>query len=313
MDELEEEYIETANAPGTQRNKSTQLSQYLDFCEFSHMRPFPTNEFKISKYAAFLSKSVKTVQSIKAYCATVCEEHELKGFRPVCKGVKFYHAIAGIRHALRHQVKRAAPMTEPLLEKIATVVNFRDDKDFVVWVSLVSGYFLVLRKGNMVPVKRLHDTFHNICRKDIRYQERVMVFCFRWLKTNQFGEELDTSPVVADNSNKLCVVRWVLYMMNRIPAAPHHNLFSYVGKEGLVPITYRDLMVNLRKWIRMLGGNDKAFSSHSLRRGAVTSAYKKDVTDIEIQTLGKWKSQCFRTYIQKDAAVKLNAWLKFTK
>ena len=61
---------------------------------------------------------VKTVQSVKAYCTTVCQENELRGFRPVRKGLRFHKTVAGIRRTKMHVVHRAAPMTVELLEKI---------------------------------------------------------------------------------------------------------------------------------------------------------------------------------------------------
>ena len=107
VQELEQEFIDTSNAPGTQINKDTHLSRYLAFCDFNKMKLFPTNEFKISKFVASLTETVKMVDSIKAYCATICEQNELKGHRPVRRGIKFYKVIAGIRKNLRHTVKRA--------------------------------------------------------------------------------------------------------------------------------------------------------------------------------------------------------------
>ena len=88
------------------------------------MRAFPVTEFKLSKFASHLANTVKTVQSIKAYCAKVVEENELKGYRPAKCGLKFYKTISGIRNHLRHTVKRAKPMAEDLLKKIVTVVDF---------------------------------------------------------------------------------------------------------------------------------------------------------------------------------------------
>ena len=143
--ELEKAYINTANAPGTQRNHLTRKKQYLEFCDFSNTKPFPVTEFKICKFATFLSNKMKTVETIKAYCTTVCQESELRGFRPVKMGIKYHRTIAGIRRWLHNQVKRAAPMTPELMKKIMRVVNYAECKDMVIWVTMVSGYHFVLR------------------------------------------------------------------------------------------------------------------------------------------------------------------------
>ena len=40
------------------------------------------------------------------------------------------------------------------------------------------------------------------------------------------------------------------------------------------------------------------YSGHSLRRGAATSARGAGLSKDEIQLLGRWKSDCYRLYIE---------------
>ena len=191
------------------------------------MKAFPVTEFKLSKYATFLSKSMKTTESIKSYCSTLCEQNELQGFKPVRRGVQFYKAMAGIKRKLRHRVKRASPLTTELLSRMQTVVNVGNDKEMVTWLAVLTGFHLVLRKSNLVPIKRMHDTMHNITRNDVHYADGVMVIDINWSKTNQLGQPEPPSPLVGDNNNPICPVRWLLYMIDRVPAYSNHNLFSY--------------------------------------------------------------------------------------
>ena len=279
------------------------------------MKPYPTNEFKLTKYAAFLAETVKTVETIKRYCGTICQEHELAGFPPVRRGVRFYRTITGIRKELRHKVKRAEPMTIPLLEKIGQVVNYHDDKQLVVWVSLVTGFHLILRKSNLVPLKRVHDAFHQITRNDIRYHKGVMVACVRWTKTNKFCETIAKTPMIVDNNKFTCLVRWIWYMTDRIPAHPQHNLFCFRDrKHQLVPITYRDLMTQLRDWLDKIGVvNVKRFSGHSLRRGGTSMAFNRNLPEKTIMHMGGWSSDCYKRYIEIGVAAKIRTWTQFTK
>ena len=268
--------MNNANKESTQRNHATRKRRYIGFCQFSRIRPFPVTEFKLSKFAMYLADIVKTVESIKSYCATICDENELKGYRPVRKGIKFHRTVAGIKRKLHHKVKKATPVTPELLEKILTVVTIEDDKEFFTWVASLTGFNLVLRKSNIVPLKRIHDSVQNLSRQDVRYSNGVMVFTIGWSKTNQYGERTNTSPIVANKHRDICPVRWLLYMVERIPAEPQHNLFSFHGAQGVTPITYYDLIKYLRMWVEKLGKDPKAYSSHSLRRGACTVSHKKN-------------------------------------
>ena len=313
LEELEEMYIKSSDADGTQRNKITHMNGYFEFCTFNNSKAFPVSEFKLVKFAAYMSKTMKTVESIKAYCSTVCQQNKLEGYKPVKRGLRYYKALTGIRKRLRHRVKHAQPMTVELLEEIEQIVNIADEKELVVWTALVTGFHLVIHKSNLVPIKRVHDMMHNIVRNDIKYTEGIMIIDVHWSKTNQFGEYLDNDPTVGNPDSAICPVSWLLYMMNTIPASGSHNLFCYCTSTDIVPITYRDLMVYMRHWLQLLGEDPSAFSSHSLRRGAATHAHNCNIPDSEIQCMGHWKSQCFTTYIEHDVRSKVKMSFKFNK
>ena len=311
LDDLERHYIESSNTIGTRQNKNSHIKRYKEFCQLNNVRTFPLSEFKISKFTTHLSTTMKTVQAIKAYCHTVCEQHEMLGYKPVRLGLCFHKAISGIKKVLHHQVKRAKPLTSELLLQMLPVVNLNNDKEFVVWVAVITGFNLVVRKSNLVPLKCLHDRMHNISRSDVKYDEGIMVIFIRWSKTNQCVESVDKKPLVANALNPICPVGWLLYMMDRIPAKGSHNLFSYNAPQGILPITYHDLMVNMRMWLRKIGENDKAFESHSMRRGATTQGHKAGISDQDLQVMGNWKSQCFRTYIEDDMEQRIRTCFKF--
>ena len=212
---------------------------------------------------------------------------------------------------MHHKVKKATPITPELLEEILPVVNINNDKEFVAWVAALSGYHGALRKSNLVPLKRAHDTVQNISRRDVRYAKGVMVFCMDWSKTNQFQEHTDISPLVANKHSPICPVRWLLFMMDQIPASPDHNLFSFRSSAGIVPITYRDLMKFMRIWIKKIGKDPAKFSSHSLRRGASIEAHRRNVSDLDLKEMGHWKSDCYKEYVDIDVGSRIKTWYQF--
>ena len=139
-----------------------------------------------------------------------------------------------------------------------------------------------------------------------------MVLYIRWSKTNQYGEQNRVKILLGNNDNPICPVRWIYHMVQCIPAQPMHNLFCYRDKRGILPITYCDLMVKMRHWIGLVGENAKLYSSHSLRRGATTHAYNANIADVDIQRLGDWRSQCYRTYIDSNStSAQVKVWFQF--
>ena len=101
--------------------------------------------------------------------------------------------------------------------------------------------------------------------------------------------------------------------MNLIPSLPSHNLFCYNGQNGVTLITYRDLMVYMCRWLDLLGENVKSFSSHSLRRGRTTHAYKSEIPESDIQRMGHGRSECFRSYIHDYIQNRIVTCMKFNK
>ena len=66
----------------------------------------------------YLSFTLQSVDSIKSYCATVCDLNELKGYPLVRRGKRFYKVIRSLRQILQHEVRQAQPMTVQLLKKL---------------------------------------------------------------------------------------------------------------------------------------------------------------------------------------------------
>ena len=160
----------------------------------------------------------------------------------------------------------------------------------------------------------MHDTVHNITCADVRYHKGVMVVVVKWSKTNQSAEEVDFSPMMANNRSLLCPVRWILHMIEVIPAKGFHNLFSFINESGQVlPITYRDLMKNLRNWLSLIGIKKTAsFSSHSMRHGGTTAAFNAGINEQIIKKMGGWKSDCYKSYIEVDTKKQVKAWRHLT-
>ena len=101
-------------------------------------------------------------------------------------------------------------------------------------------------------------------------------------------------------------------MVNRIHAGPRHNLFSYTVNGEVIPVTYTDLTEQMRTWLLKIGiRKPDEFSSHSLRWGGASHAFKKGVPELTIQLLGNWASEAYKRYISITLESRLKAWLLF--
>lgn len=87
----------------------------------------------------------------------------------------------------------------------------------------------------------------------------------------------------------------------------------FIDEAGL-PLTRNGFINKLKTILTALGFNEQLYSGHSFRSGAATTASSSGVEDSMIQTLGRWKSGCFRRYVRtskydiKKALEKLSRW-----
>ena len=218
--------INFANTAGTNANKRSREKWYLEFCNWFELEPYPVSEWRLVLYGTFLSLSMLSAESIKIYIGTVCELNELNGCPPVTRGCLYAKALMGIRRLLQHEIKRAQPVTQEMLLQMVDLVDIEDQRQLSIWVSILFGFHLFLRKSNLVPVKRKHDVLHQLSRADIRYAEEVLVAEIKWSKMNQFSEKLRV-PVIRDRASQIDPVSWLLFMIKKIPAQGYHNLFSF--------------------------------------------------------------------------------------
>ena len=97
LEKLARDMVNFSNAPSTNLNKKSQEKRYIRFCDWLELEPFPVNEWRLVLYATYLSLTMVSVESIKAYCGLVCELHELQGFEPVRRGRLYNKALLGIK------------------------------------------------------------------------------------------------------------------------------------------------------------------------------------------------------------------------
>ena len=193
-------------------------------------------------------------------------------------------------------------------------MDIHDQKQLAIWVAMLFGFHLFLRKSNLVPEYREHDVNCQLSRKDLRYGSGVLVAHIKWSKTNQMGNNPLNLPMVLNKASAICPVKWCLFLINKIKAAPYHNLFSFVQNGEIVPVTYRDLTLQMRLWLKQAGIKDvNKYSSHSLRRGGATHAFKKGVPELTIKRLGAWASDAFKRYIDETLETRLQAWMIFNQ
>lgn len=255
----------------------------------------PADVETVCLFAQYLSNRFKAPQSVTNYINGVRVLHALND-HPVAafKSFELKLTLKGIARIKAHTPRQAAPMTVEILLAMSRFVG-SDKIDIVAWAAILTGFYCMLRKSNLVPVsKDSFDPKKQLRKKDIILNDECALVDIHWSKTIQFAERALTIPVLALPGSPLCPVSALRRMRRKIPSEPGHPAFSIGGPR---PLTYRECSVKLKRWLEQAGWDSSSFSMHSLRRGGATLAFKAKVPGELIKIQGDWASECYMRYL----------------
>jgi len=122
------------------------------FCIYFGFTFLPASTSTVQLYAQFLSRSFKSVSSIRNYLSGVRTVHFLLGFD--LKKLNAFLINFSLRSMMRlkgHTVKKAESVTPDLLCNIFHFLDFSDSDNLAFWCLFLFAFFLVARKSNLVP------------------------------------------------------------------------------------------------------------------------------------------------------------------
>ncbi len=120
----------------------------------------------------------------------------------------------------------------------------------------------------------------------------MLKFHLKASKTDLFKKVVDV--IVSKVASQLCPVKAVLgYLVVR--GSGQGPLFQFKDKKSLTRVHF---MSRVRETLQRVGVDCEAYSGHSFRSGAATTAAKAGVEDSIIKMLGRWKSNAYQVYIK---------------
>lgn len=205
--------------------------------------------------------------------------------------------IAGAYRA--HGIKakpQALPITLPVLENLVRRIRSapngyggpRGHVALIALFCLMFGCFLRMGESTWTEF----DGRYDLSRRSITDSQGVMRIKIPVSKTDPFRQGT-TLVVPSGQGASLCprteLRAWLALLPSADPSAP---LFEINGSFG------RPMVIRyLTKALSDCGYVSSAFTGHSFRRGAATWASSIGMASSDIQTLGRWASDCYKLYI----------------
>ena len=255
----------------TKRNLITQLNAYQQFCDRYLLQYFPCDNRQLCRFGQHLKTRFESPDAVGNYISGVRTMLALMGLDiPEAKDKQMQMFITGIKRTMQHAVKQAEAITPHILMKISKVVNYRDRVETIAWTATLLGFYMFLRKSNLVP--EAMDKFNHIQqfrRADVSLMglDKAMMFEVRWTKTLQFRQKVLRFPVLPAKNKAICPVFWVHKMIIDNPGSAQDPLFLIRTPQLKLCLSANQLIYRIRKWLKLIGEEDTAYSLHSLRRG----------------------------------------------
>ena len=288
-----------AFAEGTHKNLLTQWKAFLVFCDQYQYQAMPVSTDMICLYAQYLANKLKSPQTVRKYVngvrvLQVLVDQPIEAFRLQDMRLTF----RGLARLRQHQPKRAQAITPEMLCRMHRFLDSSNALDLVVWAAILVAFFCMLRESNYVPEsQKSFDKSKQLCREDIAVGPDCLLVHIKWSKTIQLAKRTLHIPILAIPNSPICPVHAFQQMVDRVPAGPDNPAFCVQTKQGLRPLTYRVFQARLKQLVHKSGWVAAAFSSHPLRRGGASLAYKAKVPGELIKVQGDWASDAYLAYL----------------
>ena len=276
---------------------------YDKFCTQFGVTPLPLTEEALAVFAAHLSQSV-SVRTVRSYLSAVRFYHVRAGLPEpaLSASPKLSYVLNG---SVDHRVWIRARIDGVIGRRCAR----RRSGEFLwipltfdrsmLWAAFCLGFFGFMRSGEFTtsPSHRLDECTLSVTdvSVDSRQNPQVLTVLLRRSKTDQHGN--GTHLHLGRTGTSLCPVSAVLAYLAIRPSSPGP---LFVFQDG-TPLTRTQLVSHLKEAFSCIGETTANYSGHSFRIGAATTAARAGLSDSFIQTLGRWRSSAFTTYIRSPA------------
>ena len=299
MDDIIQELLDHGISRTTHAVYQSGWRQYTRFCSQTALTPLPLSEQNLCRFAAILSQTVAW-KTIRIYLSAL-RYFQIRAGLPdpsLSSFPQLNYVLKGIhRSKPDHQQKHRLPITIRLLIPLHEVWSKPPVlyNSVMLWAACCLGFFGFLQAGEFTCTGSDAANFPlspSDITVDSRDNPQQIIVHLRYSKTDPFG--VGCYIYLGRTNTVPCPVTAILrYLSLRSPSQGPLFIFQ----DG-TPLTRASLVSHLRAALAQAGVYSSGYSGHSFRIGAATAAAQAGYADSFIQTLGRWKSNAFLSYIR---------------
>ena len=293
LNELEKETnlnLGSSKSLNTLRAYRSDFSDFKNFCSDLNLPYLPTHIKAVSLYMTHLSKSNK-YSTLKRRLASINVIHSLKGFHIDTKNPLIKDNLEGIKRKIGIYQNGKKPLLINNLHKIIDVIDYykiqkyvRSTRDKAIILIGFSGGF---RRSEIVNLKE----------SDLEFVEEGLKISLRRSKGDQYGEGM-IKAIPYFNNKKYCAI---IALQDWLSARTSNNNLIF-------PYSDKTVSLILKKYLKVIGLDNRLYSGHSLRSGFATSTASHGADERSIMAMTGHKStEMVRRYIKDSNLFKNNA------
>ena len=294
--------LQSSKAKNTVRAYKSDFKDFAIFCAQNGFKSIPSEPKIVSLYLTHLSINEVKISTIKRRLVSIGVIHKLKGHYLDTKHPMIIENILGIKRRKGSIQIGKKPLLINNLKLIIDVIdknNYEDLKKLRDRSIILMGFSGGFRRNEIVSLD---------C-DDLDFVAEGLKINLKRSKTDQLGEGSVKGLPYFDNTQYcpvLSLKNWI--EASKISSGPLFRRFSKGSKLTENRLTDQTVALLIKKYLKLVGIDNKNYSGHSLRSGFATVAAESGANERNIMAMTGHKStEMVRRYIKEANLFKNNA------
>ena len=297
MNGVVNELLTASLAISTRKSYSRAWNTFLDFClqylDKSEAQ-LPVSNATLLLFLAHLYEKGFAASTIATYNSAIGYMHKISGLNDPSSSFVVKQLLKGSEKS-RQSTESRFPITQKLLHRmILELLKEQDDYYRTLFISMfLFAFYGFLRLGEFTFSS---DTDHCLSIRDIEFVGEIgenVVINFKSFK-HSVPSKIASIVINQQNNKTFCPIFWIKRYIE-IRGSADGPLFC---NPNLTHISRKQFGDKLKTIVSALGLNCKFYTTHCFRYGASTMAMSLGLSDAQIRSLGRWKSDAFLRYIR---------------
>lgn len=309
LSEVAAHYLWRGLAPSTRRNYDTPRSRFSLFCTLAnychpHGGCFPARATWLIEWLCSLAGTVK-VKTLKLYLTGIkWYQHDLGINCTAFLDPRLERTIQGIKRDHNEPSHRErTPLTQPHLLRLLQLLHTLIYDTLVLRAAFTLAFSGFLRVGEFTyreADRQLGATFGKwyITKRSLKVSDNAthMELTLPASKTDPFRKGI--TLMIASTQDPGFLVQAMPQLLLTDAHRPHSAPLFCIGANDQRAFTREYVVTQLQQIAQMAGLGQSTWNGHCFRQEAATWATQTGMSEGEIQTLGRWRSDAYESYIE---------------